>query len=73
MSLPGFSHAFGKFSQKLQGPKNEIERLGLQCSSNKSKMPSSLSVESTLYTRGYLAAPDHCRQCVLCAMDACQT
>ena len=47
-------------SVKKQGPKDEIERLGLWHSSNKSKTLLSLSVASTLYTRGYFAVPDHC-------------
>ena len=59
----------------LQGHKDERKRLIETTTQqrNKSKTSSSMSVASTLYTRGYFAAPDHCRKCVLCAMDARQT
>ena len=47
----------------VQGHKDDRKRLikttAQQC--NKSKTSSSMSVASTLYTRGYFAAPDHCR------------
>ena len=47
----------------LQGHKDERKRLIETTAQqrNKSKTSSSMSVASTLYTRGYFAAPDHCR------------
>ena len=55
--------AFGKFSQRSTGHKDERKRLIETTAQqrNKSKALSSMSVLSTLYTRGYFAAPDHCR------------
>ena len=45
----------------LQGPNDVIELLEFRRNSKKNKTSPSLFVAHTLYTRGYLAAPDHCR------------
>ena len=56
--------AFGKFSQRsTYKDKDERKRLIETTAQqrNQSKTSSSMSVASTLYTRGYFAAPNHCR------------
>ena len=54
---------FGEFSQRLQGHKDERKRLieSTAQQRNKSNKSSSMSVASTLYTRGYFAAQGDCR------------
>ena len=58
----GFSLRLASSVKAVQGHKDERKRLVKTMAQrrNKSKT-SSMSVASTLYTRGYLAAPDHCR------------